>query len=51
MPSMVNVSVEKCVEIKEDYVENSKVVLFPSPYKVGQAGNFWTLLRKLLAYW
>jgi hypothetical protein len=27
----VNVSVEKCVEIKGDYVENSKVVLFLSP--------------------
>ena len=27
----VNVSVEKCVEIKGDYVENSKVLLFLSP--------------------
>ena len=27
----VNVSVEKCVEIKGDYVENIKVVLFLSP--------------------
>ena len=27
----VNVSVEKCVEIMGDYVENSKVVLFLSP--------------------
>jgi hypothetical protein len=27
----VNVSVEKCVEIKGDYVEKSKVVLFLSP--------------------
>jgi hypothetical protein len=27
-------------------LKNSKVVLFLSPYKVGQAGNFWTLLRK-----
>ena len=26
-------------------LKNSKVVLFLSPYKVGQAGNFWTLLR------
>ena len=27
----VNVSVEKCVEIKGNYVEKSKVVLFLSP--------------------
>ena len=27
-------------------LKNSKVVLFLSPLKVGQAGNFWTLLRK-----
>ena len=26
-------------------MKNSKVVLFLSPQKVGQAGNFWTLLR------
>ena len=26
-------------------LKNSKVVLFLSPYKVGQAGNFWTLPR------
>ena len=26
-------------------VKNSKVVLFLSPQKGGQAGNFWTLLR------
>jgi hypothetical protein len=26
-------------------LKNSKVVLFLSPYKVGQAGNIWTLLR------
>ena len=25
-------------------LKNSKVVLFLSPEKVGQAGNFWTLL-------
>ena len=29
-------------------LKNSKVVLFLLPYKVGQAGNFWTLLRKIL---
>jgi hypothetical protein len=28
-------------------LKNSKVVLFLSPYKVGQAGNFWTLLRMM----
>ena len=26
-------------------LKNSKVVLFRSSYKVGQARNFWTLLR------
>ena len=26
-------------------LKNSKVVLFLSPENVGQAGNFWTLLR------
>jgi hypothetical protein len=29
-------------------LKNSKGVLFLSPSKVGQAGNFWTLLGKLL---
>ena len=28
-------------------LKNSKVVLFLSPLKVGQAGNFWTLLSKV----
>ena len=41
----VNVSVEKCVEIKGDYVEKQQRYLFLSPWKIGQAGNFWTLLR------
>ena len=36
---------EKCVEVKGDYIENSKVVSFLSPFKVGQAGNLWTLPR------
>ena len=27
-------------------LKNSKFVLFLSPQKVGQAGNFWTLLCK-----
>ena len=27
-------------------LKNSKVVLFLSPKKVGQAGKFWTLLGK-----
>ena len=26
-------------------LKNRKVVLFLSPERVGQAGNFWTLLR------
>jgi len=36
---------EKCVEVKGDYIANSKVVSFLSPFKVGQAGNLWTLPR------
>ena len=31
-------------------LKNSKVVLFLSPYKVGQAGNFWTLLRTVNSF-
>jgi hypothetical protein len=29
-------------------LKNSKVFVFLSPYKVGQAGNFWTLLRIMI---
>ena len=28
-------------------LKNSEVVLFLTPYKVCQAGNFWTLLRRV----
>jgi hypothetical protein len=44
----VNISVSVCVEIKGDYIKNDKVVLFMSPYKDGQAGNFWTHPRTSL---
>ena len=29
-------------------MKNSKVVSFLSPFKVGQAGNLWTLPRKFI---
>ena len=41
----VNVSVEKCVEIKGDYVEKQQSCFISVILKLGQAGNFWTLLR------
>ena len=40
-----NVSVEKCVEIKRDYVEKQQSCFISVTLKIGQAGNFWTLLR------
>ena len=36
--------VKTVLKWRETMLKSSKVVLFPSPYKVGQAGNFWTLL-------
>ena len=41
----VNASVEKCVEIKGDYVEKQQSCFISVTFKVGQARNFWTLLR------
>jgi hypothetical protein len=37
----VNVSVSVCVEKRETILKYNKVVLFLSPYNVGQAENFW----------
>jgi len=31
-------------------LKNSKVVSFLSPFKVGQAGNLWTLPRRCIAH-
>ena len=31
-------------------LKNSKVVSFLSPFKVGQAGNLWTLPRNYLQF-
>ena len=38
---------EKCVEVKGDYIANSKAVSFLSPFKVRQARNLWTLPRNM----
>ena len=47
MPSIVRLmcQLKSVLKKRETMLKNSKIVLFLSPYKVGQAGKFWTLLR------
>ena len=47
MPSMVSLmyQLKSVLKERETMLKNSKVVLFLSLYKAGQAGKFWTLLR------
>ena len=47
MSSMVRLlyQLKSVLKSRETMLKNSIVVLFVSPYTVGQAGNFWTLLR------
>ena len=42
MPSMVRLmyQLKSVLKSRETMLKNSKVVLFVSPYKVGQAGNY-----------
>ena len=53
VPSMVRLmyQLKSVLKKRETMLKNSKFVLFLSPYKVGQAGNFWTLPRTDKMQW